>query len=187
MIYTDEQKAEAKKLFLKGSRIPEIEVELDISRRTLYNWVNEERWGEEADCTSVLYAANRRMLILIDKENKQDADIREINCLTGIIEKFKRIENNGNTTEERTAESKRKRNRRKNDFSDLDPAEFYNKHFSNGLFPYQLDCWNEKNKYKNRQYLKARQIGFTYYFAGEAFADALMTGDNQIFISASRK
>ena len=33
---------------------------------------------------------------------------------------------------------------------------------------------------------KSRQIGATYYFAREAFIDALKTGRNQIFLSASK-
>ena len=35
--------------------------------------------------------------------------------------------------------------------------------------------------------MKSRQIGATYYFAHEAFVDALTTGHNQIFLSASKK
>ena len=34
--------------------------------------------------------------------------------------------------------------------------------------------------------LKSRQIGATYYFAREALIDALVTGRNQIFLSASK-
>ena len=36
-----------------------------------------------------------------------------------------------------------------------------------------------------RNILKSRQIGATYYFAGEAFEQAVLTGDPQIFLSAS--
>ena len=38
-----------------------------------------------------------------------------------------------------------------------------------------------------RFYLKSRQIGLTYLFAYEAFEDAILTGDNQVFLSASKK
>ncbi|NAW86631.1 terminase large subunit domain-containing protein, partial [Photobacterium halotolerans] len=37
-----------------------------------------------------------------------------------------------------------------------------------------------------RNILKSRQIGATYYFAAEALENAILTGDNQIFLSASR-
>ncbi|MBJ5046972.1 terminase, partial [Salmonella enterica subsp. enterica serovar Derby] len=37
-----------------------------------------------------------------------------------------------------------------------------------------------------RNILKSRQIGATWYFAFEAFENAVMTGDPQIFLSASK-
>ena len=38
-----------------------------------------------------------------------------------------------------------------------------------------------------RNHLKSRQAGFTWYFAREALADALLTGRNKIFLSASKR
>lgn len=57
------------------------------------------------------------------------------------------------------------------------------------FYAYQRLWWAAKNNPKfrrNRFILKSRQIGATYYFAFEALADAILTGDNQIFLSASR-
>jgi hypothetical protein len=42
--------------------------------------------------------------------------------------------------------------------------------------------WNRRNRF----ILKSRQIGATWYFAREALLRALETGNNQIFLSASR-
>ena len=57
------------------------------------------------------------------------------------------------------------------------------------FFGYQK-LWYErrydKATQRNRFLLKARQIGATYYFAFEALDNAIRTGDNQIFLSASR-
>lgn len=39
---------------------------------------------------------------------------------------------------------------------------------------------------RTRMILKSRQIGATFYFAREALIDALLTGRNQIFLSASK-
>ncbi|MBN0168973.1 terminase family protein, partial [Pseudomonas aeruginosa] len=39
---------------------------------------------------------------------------------------------------------------------------------------------------RTRVILKSRQIGATFYFAREALIDALETGRNQIFLSASK-
>jgi len=76
----------------------------------------------------------------------------------------------------------------KNDISQLTEDQFDD--FRNGhFFEYQL-LWHEKKRdpltRRNRFILKSRQIGATYYFAYEAFEDAVLTGDNQIFLSASR-
>ncbi|MCO1337285.1 terminase family protein, partial [Microbulbifer sp. OS29] len=46
--------------------------------------------------------------------------------------------------------------------------------------------WHDHKSERTRFILKSRQIGATYYFAWEAFEDAIITGDNQIFLSASR-
>lgn len=49
-----------------------------------------------------------------------------------------------------------------------------------------LQLWHGNKHQRNRFILKSRQIGATYYFAWEALEDAIRTGDNQIFLSASR-
>lgn len=185
--YTKEQREEARKLYLSGMTVPEIEAQLAIHRRTIYDWAREEMWGEILNGVTVLYSANRRLLHLIDRENKSDSDYKEIDSLVKTIERIEKFESNRRERKEDSGgeSEKKKRTRRKNDFTDIDPIEVYNNHFSQGLFAYQLECWEER-KHKTRQYLKSRQIGFTWYFAREALMDALLTGDNQIFISASR-
>ena len=57
------------------------------------------------------------------------------------------------------------------------------------VFSYQRKWWDAKEDKLTRRtrfILKSRQIGATFYFAWEAFVDAILTGDNQIFLSASR-
>ncbi|WP_427936465.1 terminase large subunit domain-containing protein [Aeromonas sp.] len=57
------------------------------------------------------------------------------------------------------------------------------------LFGYQLrvrEAKNDPSLPRTRNILKSRQIGMTYYFAGEALEDAILTGGNQIFLSATR-
>lgn len=86
---------------------------------------------------------------------------------------------------------KKKRSRKKaakNDISGITEemlSEFRKAHF----FEYQL-TWHKTKcvaaTSRNRFILKSRQIGATYYFAYEALEDAILTGDNQIFLSASR-
>lgn len=54
------------------------------------------------------------------------------------------------------------------------------------MFEYQRHWWEAGIKHRIRNVLKSRQIGATYYFAREALIDALVTGRNQIFLSASK-
>lgn len=61
--------------------------------------------------------------------------------------------------------------------------------FTSTMFGYQQELFAAKMNpltARIRNILKSRQIGLTYYFAAEAFMDAVLTGDNQIFLSASR-
>ena len=83
---------------------------------------------------------------------------------------------------------KRKKKTAKNDISHITNErldEVRNKLF----FEYQILWYNAKEDpttRRNRFILKSRQIGATFYFAFEALDDAIRTGDNQIFLSASR-
>ncbi|MQE71226.1 terminase large subunit domain-containing protein, partial [Vibrio parahaemolyticus] len=81
-----------------------------------------------------------------------------------------------------TDPSKKKKKRKKNDISELTEEQFATWHDS--LFEYQ-HVMRKNIKQRIRNILKSRQIGATYYFSGEALEDAILTGDNQIFLSAS--
>ncbi len=71
----------------------------------------------------------------------------------------------------------------KNDVSEITAESF--KLWHDSLFKYQLVMRDNLHQ-RIRNILKSRQIGATYYFAGEALEQAILTGDNQIFLSASR-
>ncbi len=73
---------------------------------------------------------------------------------------------------------------RSNMFTPQEIAEL-EKAFLSECFDYQLD-WYRAGNQRTRAILKSRQIGATYYFAREALLDALITGRNQIFLSASK-
>ncbi|MDW5419278.1 terminase family protein, partial [Iodobacter sp. CM08] len=73
----------------------------------------------------------------------------------------------------------------KNDFND-EHVDLIKEAFMDSLFAYQ-HCWFEAGKkHTFRNVLKSRQIGATWYFAREALFDAMTTGRNQIFLSASK-
>ena len=56
--------------------------------------------------------------------------------------------------------------------------------FREQMFEYQRIWYNQKVRFRNL--LKSRQIGATFFFAREAFVDALTTGKNKVFLSASK-
>jgi hypothetical protein len=65
-------------------------------------------------------------------------------------------------------------------------AEEIQREFEDGLFAYQ-HVWYEAGKaHRIRNILKSRQIGATFFFAREALVDAIDTGRNQVFLSASK-
>lgn len=72
----------------------------------------------------------------------------------------------------------------KNDVTALTPQLFADK-FHRRYFGYQ-HALRAAKQHRNRMLLKARQIGATWYFAQEAFEDACLTGDNQLFLSATK-
>src|SRR5690606_23609858 len=67
----------------------------------------------------------------------------------------------------------------KNDVSEITEDCF--KLWHDSLFKYQVVMRDNLHQ-RIRNILKSRQIGATYYFAGEALEQAILTGDNQIFL-----
>ncbi|WP_252088553.1 terminase family protein, partial [Pseudomonas sp. MWU13-3659] len=101
----------------------------------------------------------------------------------------KRADRGQEQHQERRERGEKKRDKaQKNDISRLTEVDFLEK-FTSRMFGYQLELFEAKRNpltARIRNVLKSRQIGLTYYFAAEAFMDAVLTGDNQMFLSASR-
>lgn len=83
-----------------------------------------------------------------------------------------------------TNDSRNKAKRRSNDISHV-TLELLDEIREAMLFDYQI-LWYDNKGQRTRFILKSRQVGATFYFAWEALDDAIRTGDDQIFISASR-
>jgi uncharacterized protein YjcR len=190
--YTDEQKDQAQSLYLAGNKVPEIETQLGIERRTLYLWIKKENWDKALNKEDTLYTIKKRIRLLAERENKTTLEIKELDSLISNLIRLEKLYASLKAKDESapagsTPGGERRRSGRKpakNDFSQIDEQDLMEK-FRDGLFGYQLDCWNHLDE-RIRNILKSRQIGMTFYFAREAFTDALLTGDNQIFLSASR-
>lgn len=204
MAYSDEIRNAAKMLYIKGVQPKEIAAELSLnSDRIVYTWAEKFGWALQLSELSVEEMIERRLAVLIDKHEKSDQQLKEMDRLvehhckliktradaTVKVEKAK-ARHNEHDSSPRSGGSRgnssggsRKKGKGKNNTDHLTKDDFAEWHAS--LFEYQHTMRNNIKK-RIRNILKSRQIGATYYFAGEALEDAILTGDNQIFLSASR-
>lgn len=196
--YKEEIRFAAKTLYVRRMTPAEIAKELNIPQRTIYNWAEKFGWADLIAHDSIEEAISRRYIALSDKGNKTELELQE---LRDLIAHHVKIIGQRNKHAERMAEinaraqrdtlgatdesGERKRKKyRKNDVSGL-TAEQLDTFAREHLFDYQLYCRDHKHE-DWRFILKSRQIGMTYYFAFEAFEDAVTTGDHQVFFSASK-
>lgn len=168
-----------------------IAAHLGESRTTVSSWKARDKWDETPVIDRVEQAIESRLVQLVVKDNKTGGDIKEIDLLGRQIERMARVRryNNGGTEadlnpaiESRNAGPKKRAAR--NEFSEAQTEKLIDA-FRDGLFEYQK-IWYRNGHQRTRAILKSRQIGATYYFAREALVDAIETGRNQIFLSASK-
>ncbi|MGJ0489616.1 terminase large subunit domain-containing protein [Methylobacter sp.] len=200
-----------KQFFVQGWTISEISAEMNVEERTLYNWKNKDGWEDSLAGDSVEIVLARRLNILAERENKTPAELQELDLL---CEKFGRLKlqlaeseaiRKGiiptaeptdiiglDTSEAKERKQSKKREKKKakdkNDISGITEQQL-DEVLDKLFYGYQKKWYDAKNDpatRRNRFILKSRQIGATYYFAFEALDDAIRTGENQIFLSASR-
>lgn len=187
---TDPRKA-ARALYWQAWRVSSIARHLGIKRSTVESWKTRDKWDEATALDKVNSATEVRLIALIAKEKKDGADYKEIDLLGRLLERTARVSKYNETGKEsdlnpnieaRNAAPKRKPER--NTISD-DQAKKIREAFLDCLFDYQK-VWYRNRDQRTRMLLKSRQIGATFYFAREALVDAIETGNNKIFLSASR-
>lgn len=181
----------AKHLYWQGYRVCEIAELIDEKEKTLHSWKARDEWDRASPLERIQAATEARLVQLILKDPKTGADYKEIDLLHRQMERQARIQRyQGGGTEtdlnpelaKRNAGEKRKPKR--NDITE-EMVEKLVEAFLDGCFDYQKD-WYRAGNQRTRAILKSRQIGATFYFAREALIDALTTGRNQIFLSASK-
>ena len=191
LLFTQEQ-THAFGLYLRQYKTSEIAEQLGIATRTVQQWISRFKWKEMRDDAPVESMLRLRINYLLWIEKKHDAQLKELDIL--LADKARRDKLNQKVfraTQREEGGNKRGRpsNKTKNDISGI-TREMLDEYRERVFFKYQKDIHAQKNNdelNERRFYLKSRQIGLTYYFAYEAFEDAILTGDNQVFISASRK
>ena len=182
---------QAKFLYWMGWRVCEIAEATGENEKTLHSWKARDEWDRADNVERIGGALEARLVCLIMKPEKTGGDYKEIDLLHRQLERqvrIQRYQSGGTDTDlnpklaNRNAAPKKKA--RKNEFSE-DEIERLEQAFVDGCFDYQRDWYRASNQ-RTRAILKSRQIGATYYFAREALIDALKTGRNQIFLSASK-
>lgn len=202
MPYPIEVKDAAKRLYLRRCKPKEIQAQLKLPNiRIVYYWIAKGGWDELLTDEEPLTAVSRRITLILEKPGTLGkAELDELDRLTTVRERLlKQCAKSGATAPDERRErprqecegagqKKRKPKPAKNDISGLTEIDFLEK-FTSKLFGYQKELFEAKQNpltRRIRNVLKCRQSGLTYYFAGEAFMDAVLTGDNQMFLSASR-
>lgn len=181
----------AKHLYWQGYRVCEIAELTGEKEKTLHSWKARDEWDRATPLERIQAATEARLVQLIVKDPKSGADYKEIDLLHRQLERQARIQRyQGGGTEAELNPSIERRNSgpkqapKRNEFSE-EQIEKLVEAFRDACFDYQLD-WNRAGNQRTRMLLKSRQIGATFYFAREALIDAITTGRNQIFLSASK-
>ena len=189
--FTDNRRM-AKFLYWVGWRVVEIADYLELPAPTVHSWAKRDEWDKASPLERIEGATEARLVQLIVKDKKSGGDFKEIDLLHRQLERQARIKKfigGGNerdlnpNIESRLQAAKEARTKR-NEFTE-EQLEQLEEIFRDTCFDYQLD-WYRAGNQRTRVILKSRQIGATFYFAREALLDAVTTGRNQIFLSASK-
>ena len=190
---TADAKRQAQVMYFSGYKIAEISRQLNIPTSTISSWKEREKWDDFAPVGRVELTLESRLNLLILKENKSGADYKEIDLLGRQMERMARVKKysfgEGNEVDLNPKLANRNKGERKKaeqNAIDQEQEELLINGFLEGMFNYQR-VWHKAKEHRIRNILKSRQIGATYYFAHEAFVDALTTCYNQMFLSASKK
>ena len=188
-----DSKRQAQVMYFSGYKIAEISRQLNIPASTIASWKDREKWDDIAPVGRVELALETRLNLLIVKEEKSGSDYKEIDLLSRQMERMARVKKYSFGDGDETDLNPKLKNRntgerRKPEQNAIsqEQEELLINGFLGGMFQYQR-IWHDAKQHRIRNILKSRQIGATYYFAHEAFIDALTTGHNQIFLSASKK
>lgn len=196
----------ARELFWQGWRISDIARHLGLNPAAVYSWKSRENWEGGSPLSRVAASAEMRLHVLIGQPKKSDADYKEMRQLFALVSGGKKEARQPDLNEAAAVSSdgmpwdvptidkpprERKERERAPKAEKPVPNSFTAEQvlrlqeiFREQMFDYQRVWLNQKVRFRNL--LKSRQIGATFFFAREAFIDALTTGKNKVFLSASK-
>lgn len=195
--YSAETIEAARLRWLDGVPVLDICQQLGInSRNVVYSWRDRFEWETQRLPETALLVTTRQFNRIMDKEKKSDADWVELDRLADILIKLEKADayrrgdyiGEGRPPGVKSGEGKARKKRQRNDIS-LITREQLQEVEDKILYPHQkiwVKAGEDPTTSLIRFILKSRQIGATYTFAWEAFKTAILTGRNQIFISATR-
>ncbi|XAG86234.1 terminase family protein [bacterium 19MO03SA05] len=215
MAYSPEIRQAARALYLKAWTPSEIATELKLSNeRIVYYWADKFGWRDMLREQTIDEAISNRIQTLLELQEPTKNQLDMLDRLIGHHAKLKKQRalekqqgdqplnnesgkpdsssgkqnghsqgNSGKGSGHNGKLPEKRGKKQKNDVSELTEECF--KLWHDSLFEYQIVMRNNLHQ-RIRNILKSRQIGATYYFSGEALENAILTGDNQIFLSASR-
>lgn len=183
----------ARALYWQGWRVVRIAEHLSLSRQTVDAWKRRDRWDDAPVIERVESTVEARLIQLVNKNQKEGKDFKEIDLLGRQIERLARVRRyeapggHEGDLNPKVANRNRgpKRQPRRNEISEQQATRIAEA-FKDSLFGYQRQWKEALLTERIRDILKSRQIGATWYFAREAFTDAVAHGGNQIFLSASK-
>lgn len=182
----------ARTLYWQGYRVARIAEMLGVKPVTIHSWKRRDGWADTTPDERVALTIEERLMRLVTKDKKEGRDFKEIDLLRRQLDSLARREryrDGGNEADlnpkvaNRNAGPRKKAER--NAISEEEQERLVDA-FHDSLFVYQKAWYEAGQAERIRNILKSRQIGATWYFAREAFIDALTTGRNQIFLSASK-
>lgn len=184
---------DAKLKYFAGYSVSEIARMLNVPVSTVASWKKREKWDEADVFERVSGSLEMRYCQLIQKDVKTGSDLKELDFLMRQMKDAARIQKYQGDKKEGTLNpnlaDRHKGDRKPKEQNPIseEQAELLINGFFDGIFHYQRKWYDAGLQYRIREILKSRQIGATYFFAREALVNALKTGDNQIFLSASKK
>ncbi|WP_411683270.1 terminase ATPase subunit family protein [Aeromonas caviae] len=187
-----EPRRQAMHLYFQGYKVRAIAELLATPEGTVGTWKSRDGWDDIKPIDRVDFAIEARMCQLIAKEVKSGGDFKEIDLLGRQLERIARVNkyrSGGNEADLNPKVANRNKGPKKapeRNVVEPEQQERLIERFESTMFGYQRTWYEAGNQYRIRNLLKSRQIGATYFFAFEAFIDALVTGRNQIFLSASK-
>ncbi|MDR6642755.1 uncharacterized protein YjcR [Luteibacter sp. 1214] len=183
----------ARHLFFAGHGVTAIADRLGEPRSTVESWKQREGWASATPLQRTEDCLDARLCMLILKEDKSPHDFKEIDLLGRQMERLARVRRyeapGGHEGDLNPAVANRNKDpKRKAEPNAFTPEQIakLREAFFEASYDYQRHWYEAGQNERTRIILKSRQIGATYYFAREALIDALETGRNQIFLSASR-